>query len=133
LDGKFPNSGLRVTLPQALTFGLTEDWTVGEVTETGDGQAVAQVASADGQISTGWPLVRTDGTWGLMLPADVAFLTDPRFQGAITDAAGRLDRVRNEVAEGTIANVDQAAAAIDEAAEATAAQANELSPLMNVR
>jgi len=134
LDAKFPDHGLRVVLPPQLTFGLTEAWTVEDVTQDGEDRAVVRVTSADGQITTSWPVVRSDRVWRLMLPAEVPFLTDPQFQQAVADAAARLDRIRSDVAGGRIADVDAAAAAIDEAADATAAQVRGFSsPLTGIR
>lgn len=129
LDTRFPQHGLLITLPQTLTFGLTERWEVSDVTEVGPDQALVRVTSADGQIATAWPVQRVGDTWQLVLPAQVPFLEDPQFRQAVADAADRLVRIAQGVREGTIANVDEAAVALDEAADAITAQTGEFSPL----
>jgi len=129
LDTRFPQHGLLITLPQTLTFGLTERWEVSDVTEVGPDQALVRVTSADGQIATAWPVQRVGDTWQLVLPAQVPFLEDPQFRQAVADAADRLARIAQGLREGTIANVDEAAVALDEAADAITAQTSEFSPL----
>jgi hypothetical protein len=129
LHVRFPQHGLLVTLPQALTFGLTEDWTVVEASEVQPGMAMARVVSADGQITGAWPMQYDGEQWRIVLPAEVPFLNDPAFVQIVMDAAERLGWIAAGIADGTLASVDEAAVALDEATEATAVEMDAYSPL----
>ena len=129
LSARFPQHDLLVTLPQALTFGLTEDWTVLDAAEVEPGVAIVRVVSADGQITGAWSMQHVGEQWRIVLPAEVPFLDDPAFVQIVMNAAEQLGWIAAGIADGAIASVDDAAVALDEAAEAIAVEMDAYSPL----